>query len=82
MQEQHVCSSAAKIEHLEIELNRLRNTSTTDHDLILEIKTQVGMILAAVNEPRKRYENLKFAIYGGVGVGVILYLLSYLFEKL
>ena len=66
----HICSSAAKIDILERELERVRNTTAEDHDLLMTIKVQVGMVLVAVSEltnkvgelttqPSARYERLK-----------------------
>ena len=89
----HTCSSAAKIDILERELERVRNTTAEDHDLLMTIKVQVGMILVAVSEltnkvgelttqPSARYERLKLA--GGVAIVTALatYIANLVIERL
>jgi len=89
----HVCSSAAKIDSLERELERVRNTTAEDHDLLMTIKVQVGMILVEVNkltgelnkinsQPSARYERLKLVFFSAIVASIGTYVATWMINKL
>ena len=89
----HICSSAAKIDGLERELERVRNTTAEDHDLLMTIKVQVGMVLVEVNklaselnkinsQPSARYERLKIVFFSAIVASVGTYVATWIINKL